>query len=174
MKLTATGHRMLLNAVVMDEELHAELQRDVTQVTTRLFVVRAPYVAWREGYRKLYDVAYGPRFGHKTNEKSKHNALKAITKELNYVDTHPALRKCGMFDIHHEIFPVWKVEPTELHPNHYSPYPQPGHQFVILVPTWRDHQLDEVKMTWWVERDSAEGRLCEEQLHLRLWREPTR
>lgn len=155
----------MLNLCAKDEAIRNALTEEVISTTgTRL--VNAPYAAWKFAYRQLYDVNFGPRGARRVYGKTAvYTALKRITKEINYYDTHPAMYGCGMFGIETEIFPAWKIGEKR-----YSPYPQPGHEFVVLVPKCQDNPNLGPKLTWWVESPTAEGRLSRESEHLPLWR----
>lgn len=167
-RLTPHGHKVVLRTVVMDEGMHDELQADVTTVGA-VVEIQAAYAAWRYVYLRLYDKTFGPRGGKQGATRVEFTALRRITKELNYVDKHPALQGLAMIGLHADLFPVWEIEPSERDPRKYSPYPIPGHQFVVLSPVWYDGQ-HQTRVTRWVDNVDSPSRLADEHLHLKLWR----
>lgn len=164
--------------VALDDAIHAELQVEV-DATPQRRIVNASYAAWLFAQRKLYERTVGPR--NARGSQATVSALRAITRELNYVDTHPALQGVGMLGTHTDVFPVWRIEPEPVTnsamyapaPKLYSPYPQPHHDFVVLVPAYKNKGPNPL-FTYWVPRPSAPGRLSDEHVHLLLWRWPVR
>lgn len=170
--MTRLAHRATLKAVAMDPGVYDELQVDVQPSNKTFVIIDAAYAAWLSAYDALYAWNYGPRGGRTQGNAARFSAMRRITKELNYVDTHPAFQGLAMFGLVTETFPAWKID-TEPGRFLYSPYPQPGHQFVILTPTWQNRKWgDRPQLTWWTEQPSGVGRLAQEQLHLSLWRRP--
>lgn len=169
-KMTTFGYWATLALCAKDIPIHQALSEEVERLSPARVMVNAPYAAWKFAYRRLYETNFGPRGARRVYGKTAvHLALKQVTKELNYIDTHPAMQGLGMFGIETEIFPAWKIESSEDSTrSRYSPYPQPGHQFVVLVPKWQEHPM-KPKLTWWVP-GSGEGRLSHEESHLSLWR----
>jgi hypothetical protein len=131
--------------------------------------VEAPYVAWKHVHGLLYRRTFTRRGG--IQSQTMFTTLKRVTKELNYIETHPALMGLAMFEWQPDIFPVWKMDTDHLG-RIYSPAPLPGHQFVILAPIW-ERPEGEPRLTRWLERPSAPGWLCVEDTHLRLMRRPS-
>lgn len=176
-RLRDWGYRACLNTVLGDPETWEELQVNAYHPKNEKWAVEAPYVAWKTVRDRLYARSYGPRGGKLAyGKQANYAALEAIQKELNYIDTHPAKDGCAMFGIHFETFPVWKLHPTPRWPQKYSSYPQLDCEFVILTPKMRkvDSTGRQVDFTWWVESTHGEGRLADEQVHLRLRRHSIR
>ena len=170
--LSIWGHKAVLRLTAMDQTIWEQLQIEVVTDSAQKLHVNAPYAAWKFAWRKLYDTNFGPRHGKRPfGEMSCRKAMQAITREINYVDSHPALQGLGMFDIHSDVFHVWEIEPTEQNPRKYSPYPMPGHRFVILTPVSRTIR-QQPELTWWVPHESGVGRLAIEAVHLSCWRHP--
>lgn len=165
-------------AVAHDTAITFALSEEV-QATTQLRLVHAPYAAWLFAQEKLQARAFGPRGGKRAwGNKGTFKALQVITKELNYVDTHPAFFGQSLFGLHMEMFPAWVLDPPVAVRNEgilkrFSPYPQPGNQFVILAPKYLIRR-EKVELTWWVPKPYMPGRLNDEAIHLPLWRRPFR
>lgn len=172
-RLTYRQYRMALRVTALDEGMHNALTESTHVNKGTATEVEAPYAAWRYTAMLLRDVAFGPRGGRLSTAGVEFNALKAITKELNFIDKHPALTRAALFGEHPLIIPVWKITPTERDPRLYSPYPMPGREFVVLTP-WIQRESGRARLTWWVEKPSGEGRLAHEELHLPLWRQRIR
>jgi hypothetical protein len=169
-RLTRTGHKTLLSLTAYDPTMQDELNTIVINDKPTRVDVEAAYAAWSHVRGLLYKATFGPRGGKRDATSKQFVALRSITRELNYVDSHPALKGMGMVGWVADVFPVWKIDPDE-QGRTYSPYPMPGHEFVILTPSWEESP-GVPRITRWVEAPSAPGRLAEEGVHLRLWRHP--
>jgi hypothetical protein len=169
-KFTRSAYTALLAINSGDELTYAAFSEQVERTPQRVKVL-APYVAWKTGRDRLYRATFGPRGGKRQATQREFSALKSIQTELNYVDSHPAMRNLGMLGWQADIFPVWETGDPDAP---WSPYPLPGRRFVILTPDWRDHQLGLPKHTVWEPQPSGEGRLAEEEFHLSLWRDVVR
>ena len=166
-------YRATLNAVSGDEGIFMELRADAYKPEGKKWQIDAAYAAWKEAAEILRRKSFGPKGGRLAyGRDANYTALTAIQKELNYVDAHPALRGEGMYGLHTDIFPVWKLSPTPRWPRKYSSYPQKEHEFTVLFP---HHRMtgSKVGLTWWVE-SLTRDRLSDEALHMRLWRRPIR
>lgn len=144
-----------------------ELEADVIWRNT-VVDIDAAAVAWRHVQEHLYRSTFGPRGGIK--RQGDFVALRRITRELNYLESHPAMFGLAMLEWQPDVMPAWKQEPDDMG-RIYTPYPRPGHQFVILAPEW-EKRRGEPRTTRWLERKSAPGRLGDEAIHLRLQRHP--
>lgn len=172
-RLTDWQWRAAKRAIASDVDIFTILVDHCTDQGKELrgsrWCVEGPYVAWKETRDRLYADSFGPRGGRaRRSPASKFGALQRIERELNYINTHPAMRKMAMFGLHTDIFPVWKT------PSGYSSYPQLNKEFVILTPRHQMRGSHQVELTWWVEKSTGEGWLADEALHARLWRRPIR
>jgi hypothetical protein len=167
-RLTRNGYRAVASAVVLDEAISEALQQEVHHVGSRVDV-RAPYAAWAYAQAMLHDRTFGPRGGRRHHTARDFTALRTITKELNYIDTHPALKGVGMLEWQPFWIPVWA---TGLPERPYRAYPLRDRPFVILTPRW-EKMGDGTKVTiWTAETTGPSGdELAEESTHLRLWRQ---
>jgi hypothetical protein len=166
-RLTLTGMKMCRRLVMLDDEMLAALDRNVTPHKERGVDVDAPYVVWKHIYYLLHRQTFGPRGGKKSE--TSFNTLQRITRELNYMEHHPALYGVAMVEWQNDLLPVWKITP-DAEGRSYTLVPTPGNQFVILQPVWdRNPQIG--KVTRWMERPSGPGVLCREETHLRLQRQ---
>lgn len=167
MRLTRHGYRRVRRFVTLDEPMLREFEAEVVWGKNTVDIDAAA-VAWKHVQGLLYKSTFGPRGGVK--RQNDFVALRRITRELNYLESHPAMHGLAMLEWQPDIFPVWKQEPDE-QGRIYTPYPRPGHQFVILAPEW-EKVPGEPRTTRWLERKSAPGRLGDEAVHLRLQRHP--
>lgn len=119
--------------------------------------VDAPYTCWRHFQRLLINEAFGPNGGKRREVRgSTVKALQAITKALNFIDTHPALSCRGVIGWQGTRIPAWRLN------GRYVPYPVIGHEFVILKPVWETSR-NGTRVTRWEE---SEGSPAEEHVHL--------
>lgn len=126
-------------------------------------LVQAPYIAWARVQRDLANRTFGPRGGKRTSYSKEFTALAAITKELNFYDTHPAFKGRGMLGWQAAWFPAWATEDGG-----WTPYPTDG-EFRVLCPDWT--RANGNKITLWVPRERGplpEHRLAQEATHVRL------
>jgi len=167
-RLTRNSYNAVLNSVALDAAVAEALMAEVVPSRKTMLDVEAPYAAWKFAASQLRRRAFGPRGGRlSTVPHGVHTSLQVITRALNYMDTHPALRDVGVLGWAVEEIPAWRTGDEDLR---YSPYPIPGNEFVMLLPTWV--MVERQKATQWVPRSSGQGRLAHEQLHLALWRNP--
>jgi hypothetical protein len=167
-RLGRNAYTCTLNSVALDAALSDALMAEVNVSRSQTVEVEAPYVAWRLAAAALRKRAFGPRGGKVTTiPQGVHTALQVITKALNYMDAHPALRDVGTLGWASEEIPAWRTGDPE---KPYSPHPIQGAKFVILTPDWV--RVNQRKATRWIPRPSGQGRLAQEQLHLALWRDP--
>lgn len=171
-RLTAAGYNAVLRATLTDLAMSeaftsgAEPAR-IGNPSTKYVDVYAPYVAWYNVRETFRGRIFGPRGGRTTKTPdSTYNAFQRITKELNYHDAHPALKGKAMLGWIGDLLPVWLLDDERK----YSLYPKPGAPFRILTPVWIKSEAG--KATRWVERESGEGRIADEEFHLALWRHP--
>jgi hypothetical protein len=172
-QLTRRGYKRVLDLTANDEAMYAELHQSLlwrSGTGPQSGVdVEAPYVVWKHVHGLLYKEAFKPRGTYRYGGSSTLTSLKRVTKEMNYIETHPALSRYAMIEWQPDVLPVWKVTPDNFG-REYSPMPHPGHEFVVLTPMWE--RTAGQRVTRWVERESGPGRLGTEELHLRLQRNP--
>jgi len=165
-RLTRRGYYSVLNAVAGDPDMTFEFTLDDEPQGARIDV-EAPYAAWWYAQQRLMSRVFGPRGGRAGGVPAKDFvALRAITRELNIIDKHPALVGKQVVGWYGVSIPAWKRENRT-----YSPYPQPGRPFAVLRPDWYLGS-NGIKLTRWVETSDAVGRMADESVHLALWRHP--
>lgn len=168
-RLTRQGLASVRRWTLTDGAMYDEINMDVRPWSKTSVDVFAPYATWKFVWQTLYDRSFSPLGGRLPKIASRdYTALQNITKALNRVDSHPALRGLGMFEWQRTIIPAWRVEPTEKDPRLFHPYPLLDHQFVVLTPYW--DKVKNTKVTRWVAQASGEGRICDESVHLALRR----
>lgn len=164
-RLTKEGYDLVCGLVVLDGPMASELYYSTIR-HPKSIDVEAPYAVWKYVQGLLNNQIFGPRGGKKTEKGF--TAMRRITRELNYVEFHPALSGTAMFGWHGDRFPVWQQDADD-RGRIWTPYPTPGHDFRILEPVW-EHPEGEQKLTRWLPKTSGPGRLCLEETHLRLQR----
>lgn len=168
-RLTRRGWAACMQAVADDPDVRWYLILDDEPQTSR-FDIEAPYAAWWFIQQRLSARVFGPRGGRSNNVPgSWFVALRSITRELNTIDKHPALKGKGMLGWHGVKIPAWITGPET-----YTPYPQLDKPFVRLEPEWLS-TFNGQKYTMWSPRsgDGAEV-ASHESVHLLLWRHPGR
>lgn len=163
-KLTKRGYTAACEMVGHDGHTlvaltaHASIRQGVERVW-----VSAPYVAWRNAQQDLIVHCYGPQGGKRAEVAGRYvTALKSITKDLNYIDTHPAMSGKGALGLWGLTIPAWSNGET------FSAYPQPGERFIILTPVW-ERAKDGRPLTRW---EALDGDALHENIHLLLCRQP--
>lgn len=141
------------------------LLADVRVVGERIDI-NAPYQCWRNVQNALIAHIFGPTGGKRAEVPTRFFlALKTITKDLNFIDTHPALVDAGMLGWHGLEIPAWGNGPP------YTPYPRPGQMFVKLSPVWLNGRNGQ-RITEWVPLPDTDP--VHENVHLMLGGHPVR
>ncbi len=168
-RLTQRSMQYVRQTVAHDEVMSAEFRAECEWPKRATVDCNAAAVAWKHAQKVLYHRFFGPR-GGRSQATSGFTALQRITKELNYAETHPALSGMAMYEWQADIFPAWKITPTDTDRRMYSIYPVAGAEFCILTPEWKDFKDGDGRITVWAPLSIGVGRLADESAHLALVR----
>lgn len=159
-RLTRGGYRIVCDVAPDDD--HLDALREHVVVTGERVDVDAPYVCWFNVQKRLIDYCFGPLGGKRREIPGRAvTALKRITMELNFIDTHPALIERGVLGWHGIVIPAWGDSTP------YSPQPMPG-MFRELTPVWDKTRKGE-RLTRWLPLN---GDPVHEHVHLLLSTHP--
>lgn len=136
----------------------------------RNVLVEAPYVVWTRVHQALTDKVFTPKMTRRTMGGGQadrvpgryYNALRSVSKAMNAMITHPALRSIAVEGWHSQVLYVWEDLPGP-----YSLIPIPGGRYVVLRPKWLTAK-NGTRVTVWVADGAApaDDWLADEAVHL--------
>lgn len=137
-------------------ELHAATMRERRRAVNRTHHdYDLPAIAWRQILDVLLAECYGPLGGKLDSvPESLYRAIAKISKNVAMIEHHPAFEGAGMIGWQPVVLPCFAVGGTT---KRWSPYPEPGAQFILLWP--RSYEVEPLGVcTTWRANHAVHGR----------------